>query len=168
MIVSSINRWIFATFLLLLIPIHLSSPNAVSASSLDELIEQAEQSISSAFHVVLEAEGAGGNVSSLTVRLNEAAGLLAEARILVQNGDSGKAAELAGYSVEIADDVKNKASTLKASALAHRDFLFKVSLAGSVVGVPTFLFLMFRLWHWFKGYYARRILRLRPEILEDR
>lgn len=160
---ASHTRQLLIGFLLFLIPVH----SCLGSYEAPQIIGEAEQSISSAFHVVLEAEDAGANVSSLTVRLNEAAGLLAEARILVQNGDSGQAADLASYSVEIADDVKDEASILKVSALAHRDFVFKVSLAGSLIGVPVFLVFMFRLWRWFKGYYVRRILRLRPEILED-
>jgi len=154
---------LLSAFLLFLIPLPTVSATSYEA----QILEQAEQSISSAFHMVLEAEDAGANVSGLTAKLNEAAGLLVEAKILVQNGDSRQAADLASHSVEIAEDVKDEASTLKASALSHHDFLFKVSLVGTLVGVPAFLALMFLLWRWFKGYYTRRILGLKPEVAED-
>jgi len=155
------HRWRFLiAFLLFFIPLPMVSATSYEA----QILEQAEQSISSSFQMVLEAENAGANVSGLTAKLNEAAGLLVEAKILVQNGDSRQAADLAGYLVEVAEDVKDEALSLKASALSHRDFLFKVSLVGTLVGVPAFLAFMFLLWRWFKGHYVRRILGWKPTL----
>jgi len=131
------------------------------------LIEVADRSVSSAFEAVLDAEGAGANVSALIEALNEAVGSLVEAKVFFKNGDFGKVGEVAGRSAEVADVVKDEALVLKTEALSHRDFVFKISVIGSAIGVPAFLFCMFFLWRWFKGYYMRRVLRMKPEVASD-
>jgi len=159
-----------ATALSFLILLDLCIPNVVSASSYHEAdgaIQQAEQAISSAFEAVLEAEGAGANVSGLIRELNEAAGLLADAKISLNNGDLSDVVQLASRVVETADSVKDEASSLRASALSLREFVFKASFVGSGVGVSAFLLFMFYLWRWFKGYYTRKVLGLKPEVADD-
>ncbi len=142
-----------------------------SGSSLDDglvSVERAEKAVSSAFDIVSEAEVAGGNVSSLILRLNDAVGLLSEARVRLADGGSGDSvAGFAGQCIEIANSVRYEASTLRASALSQRDFVFKLSVVGSVVAVSFFLCFMFLFWRWFEGYYSRRVLGLRPEVVVD-
>ena len=148
----------------------LRIPRVVLAHATDEVypfIRDAEEAITSAFEAVLEAEEAGGNVSRLIVRLNEAAGLLSDAKSWFINGDFDESIELAANLVEIADVVRDEASTLKISALEHREFVFIVSLVASMVGVPAFLFFMLLLWRRFKSHYMRKILSLRPEAAKD-
>jgi len=157
----------FSSFVVLL---SLCSPRVVSAYSEDEAyarIELADRSVSSAFDAVLEAENAGANVSALIAGLNVATSLLVEAEVSSRNGEFGEVVEAAGRSVEVADGVRDEALSLGASALSHREFVFRASLIGSAVGVPVFLFFMFLLWRWFKGFYVRRILRFRPEVALD-
>ena len=148
----------------------LLTPHLVSAYALEEAyepIQKAEEAVFSAFENVLEAENAGANVSRLVARLNKAGDLLVEARVSLKGDDPGEAMRLANRSVEIANGVEDDALGLLVSALADRDLAFKVSLVGSSIGVPAFLFLMFLLWRRFKGYYARKLLSLRPEVAED-
>lgn len=162
-------RWrtIILWFLILLNLCALDIVSAESRYEANASIQQAEESIYSAFEAVLEAEDAGANVSRLIVRLNEAASLLAEAEALFRNGKFGEVTELTDRSFDIAAEVKGEASILRVSALQSREFAFRVSLIGSSVGVLGFLFFMFLLWRWFKGFYIRRILRLRPEVASD-
>jgi len=176
---------IFSIFFVLL---SVSAFRTVSASDKDDAwrsIQRAEQAVSSAFEAVSDAESAGADVSGLIVELNRSVGFLSEANILFRNGDFGGAARLADLSVGIVEGVDRweldgsvmrsvryegvrvEASRLKASALSHRDFLFKVSLVASILGVPVFLLFMLFLWRWFKEFYARRLLDLKPEVASD-
>jgi len=161
------RRQIMISLSVLLVLLRLFIPSAVLGAShyeADGSIRLAEESLSVAFKTVLGAEAAGANVSALIVRLNEAAGLLSGAEVQVKNGGFSEAIGLAGRSAKIAEDVRDEALGLRSSALVYRDFVFKVSLIGSVVGVSVFLVFMWSLWRWFKGYYARRVLGLRPEV----
>jgi len=160
----------FLGFSLFLIFFSSCASEIVAAYTKDEAsrsIQWADEAVSSAFEAVLEAEAAGANVSELIMKLNEAVGFLAEASVLVENGEFGRIIEVTNRSVDIAKDVEAEASSLRVSALSHRDFVFKVSLVGSIGGVLSFLFLMFFLWRRFRGFYARRILSLRPEVASD-
>jgi len=101
------------------------------------------------------------------VELGEAAGLLAEAKVLLGNGNPDGGGELVGRSVELAEAVTEEASVLRDSALSYRDSVFRVSVLGSLVGVPVFLFFMWFLWRRFRRRYVRGILGLRPEVSDD-
>ena len=157
----------FCSFLVLLC---LCSPGIASALALDEdymSIQQADEAVSSAFVVVLDAEVAGANVSMLVAELNEAVGSLVEANLLLANGMVDEAAEAVRLSVEIAERVEDEGLVLKASVLAQRDFVFMLSVAGSIVGVPVFLVFMLFVWRRFKRSYERRVLGLKPEVVGD-
>jgi len=130
-------------------------------------INGAEKAVSSAFEVVLDAEYAGVNVSKLIARLNEAASLLAESNVLLRNGNLSGALRLAGHAVDIADEVEVEASSLRDAEIARRELAFKISLVSATVGIPTYAFLMFFSWRWFKGFYLRRILGMKPEVTSD-
>jgi len=159
-------RFLVAVLLSALVPSSLGL-----ISSQDEAhtaVQLGEEAISSAFEAVLEAESAGANVSGLVQKLNEAVGFLSEARVLAASGGfDGEAAEFASRCVDVADRVRDEALALLASALAHRDFVFRLSVVGSVVGVSVFLSFMFLSWRWFKVYYRRKVLDLRPEAVDD-
>lgn len=142
----------------------------VSGEGLDEgrlRVREAEETVSSAFLAVLDAERAGANVSALLYRLNSAAGQLSQAEMMLSKGDSGEAVDVAARSVAIAEDVGGEALNLRASAVANREFVFNISLAGSSVGIVVFFFLMFFVWRQFRARYVRRILDMRPVVVED-
>lgn len=156
---------VFSTFVIL-ISLCGKVTSAKSQDDPDLMIQIAEQSLSSAFENVLESERVGSNVSVLIFRLDEAAELLEKAKSSLLKGELNNVDVLTQYSVEIASEVEDEAIRLKGLMVAHQASIFNVSLVLSVVGVPGFLFLMFRLWRWFKKYYTKRILSLRPEVTE--
>jgi len=162
-------RFLIVFLLLALVSSAASSP--ISTFGQDEAynaVQLGEEAISLAFKAVLEAENAGANVSGLVQRLNEAVGFLSEARVLAANGSFDReVAEFTSRCVDVADRVRDEALALLASALAHRDFVSRLSVAGSVVGVSVFLSFMFLSWRWFKVYYRRKVLDLRPEAVDD-
>jgi hypothetical protein len=162
------RRQVLAAFLVVTFILSLSvTKSTVASFSLDSdgLVKQAEESVTTAFKAVLDAEAAGANVSGLIVELNQAVGLLSEAKIALGNGDFDGAAEDAASVVEVAEQVRDEASSLRASALVHRDLVFNALLVGSSIGVSVFLVFMWFLWRWFKGYYVRRVLGLKPEVV---
>jgi len=130
-------------------------------------IQQAYDAISSAFEVVLKSESTGANVTNLIIKLNEAAGYLSDAKVLLINGGSGDIDELTKRSVEIASEVKNEAQVLQSSTLVDRDYIFKISVIESLVGIPAFLLCMIFFWRWFKSYYTHKIMSLKPEVAEN-
>jgi hypothetical protein len=130
-------------------------------------IQEADDAISSAFLAVIDAEKVGANVSVLLQELNGALVQKSQAEELLRGGDAGGAIEAAALSAKTAEDVTVEASNLRASTLAHRELIFKISLVGSSIGIIAFLSFMFLLWRRFKGYYVRRILDLRPVVVTD-
>ena len=75
--------------------------------------------IQQAFREVNQAEGAGGNVSSLVLSLNGAVALSSEAD-RIQNSNPGRAAQLSSQAEVIATQVIAEALTLHAAATASR------------------------------------------------
>jgi len=158
--------------LLLLSSFNLLTPKVVLGFNEDEVntsIQLADKAVSSAFEAVSEAETAGGNVTELIVRLNHASDLLDEAMSLSRNGssDNNVIIELSNNSAEIANSVKNDAANLEASSLSSHDSNFQFIIIASSIGELIFIFFMFIFWHWFKGYYTRKSLSLKPEVVED-
>ncbi|MBS7635389.1 hypothetical protein KEJ34_07930 [Candidatus Bathyarchaeota archaeon] len=129
--------------------------------------ERSEEALSSAFRAVLEAEASGANISSLLVRLNEAAGLLSEAELLYRFGDHDGAQNMAGQSLTLASSVRDEALALKMLAAEERSRAFQFHLAFSIVGSAVFLVSLFSIWRWFRGFYIRRIMDLKPEVASD-
>lgn len=162
------NEIFLRRFLLILL---ISLLNLVWVSSSrcgsTDFLQVAEDSLNRAFEKVLEAEQAGANVTSLIVRLKEAAGLLLEAYLLDGNGEHEEAVKVAEAVVKITEKASDEASKFKASALSNRKFAFKISLIVSAIGVSAFLFFMSRLWRRFKKYYINKILACRPEVADD-
>ena len=159
-----ILRCILLIFLLCLSNLVWVSP---SRCGFADFLQDSESSINLAFEKVLEAERAGANVTALVARLNEAVDLLVKANLLERNGKYDEAAEAASAAAKIAREVEDQALKLKDSAISNREFAFKISIAGSAVGISAFLFFMSRLWHRFKKYYVERILACKPEVTED-
>jgi len=142
-------------------------PEIVSAEVRDEAymsIQVADEAVSSAFEAVLIAEDAGANVSTLILRLNKSASLLAEAKNLFRTDDYVEAAALADHIVELAHNVEDEASTLGGLASSERESFLKLSLISSIIGISAFLFFMLILWRRFKRAYIQKSLKLRPEV----
>lgn len=89
LLISGLSRVVLVLLLLAVV----SGPYVGRAVSEDRLgvsqtfIQDAEGALSSAFLTVLDAEKAGGDVSGLRGRLNDAVSLLSQAKILLAEGD---------------------------------------------------------------------------------
>jgi hypothetical protein len=161
---------VLIAFISVLIIFNLFTVNNSLAYTKDEAntsIQQADEAAASAFKIVLEAEKVGANVSRLITKMNEAAVLLTNAKIMAYKENFHDTIELANSSIEIANSVKYEAINLKISTLSLHDYIFKISIIESLFGVTAFLLSMIFLWRWFKSYYAHKILGLKPEVAEN-
>jgi len=139
----------------------LAGSDQEAASS---VLSAAEDAILGAYDAFTEAEQAGANVSGLLVRLNEAAGLLAEARMAFEDGNFDEATNFAGLSSEFTREAESEAGRLEVEASYvrfNRSWWFSV---GSVLGVLFVLIASFFSYRYFKRRYYRRLLKTRPRV----
>ena len=138
--------------------------NSYEASS---AIKEAEDALEQAFLAVLEAEMVGANVSVLMVKLSDAGGLLAEAEMAYRVGNFSEVIRKAEQCFRLVEGVAVEALSLKSRALvdAHRVFMQTVSF--SLVGAIMFFVALFFVWSWFKRYYIKKLLKMKPEAAAD-
>jgi len=139
----------------------------VSGDEASLALTNAESTLVSAYQKVLEAEEAGANVSGLLVRLNEAGGFLARARMAYTLGDFDEAVRFASSSGDVAVEVQNSAVGLRDLALGDGVQRLWFTLVGSVVGVVLVVLGCFWVWRVFKRRYYRRVLGMKPEVATD-
>jgi len=160
-----------ALFLLVLVAFSLGlSHRSVCVGWSDEAssaIEGAENVLRQAFEAVLEAERAGANISSLMTTLNEAGRLLAEAEIAYGIGNSGEAVSEADQCYVLVNGVIGEALSLKSSVLADAQRISMQTLTLSLMGSVAFLIVLFFAWGLFKRVYAKRLLKMKPEVACD-
>jgi hypothetical protein len=115
----------------------------------------------------LDAERVGANVSGLILRLNEAGELLAEAEMAYRVGNFSEAASKADQCYMLADGVIGEASSLKSSALADAQARFSSTLIFSLAGAVVFVTALILIWFLFKPFYAKKLLRMKPEVASN-
>jgi len=140
-----------------------ASSQVVAASA----VEKAEGVLTSAYEAVLEAEGAGANVSALVARLSEAGDLLAQAQVSYRLGDFDGAARFADLCGEIGEEVKVEALELRDLAVEEAVQRFRWTMIGSILGMAIIVGVSFLGWRAFKRRYHRRVLGVRPEVVSD-
>lgn len=163
----SVSRILLVFTVLLGVSVIVMESCVAGAEEAGLAIERAEDVLVSAYRVVLEAEGAGANVSGLLFQLNRAGELLAQARVSYRAGDFDGAARSAGLCSEMGEGVRGEAEGLKNLAVVQGAQRFWWTLTGSVVGVTIIVCLSFLGWLIFKGRYHRRVLGMRPEVVSD-
>jgi hypothetical protein len=144
------------------LPFYVSASDEASSA-----IDEADNALRMAFEAVLEAERAGANVSDLIVKLDEAGGLLAEAENAYRIGNFSEAVSKADKCSMLADGVVGEALSLKSSALADAQKAVLQTLTFSWVGGVAFLAVLFFVWGWFKRVYAKKLLKMKPEVASD-
>ena len=159
------------SFLLIIIVFSLSLtrlPFRVSAGDeASSAIGEADNALRRAFEAVLDAERAGANVSNLIFKLNEAGRLLAEAENAYKMGKFSEAISKAEGCSVLANGVVGEALSLKSSALAAAQTAFWQNLTFSCFGGLAFLVALFFVWGRFKRAYAKKLLRMKPEVASD-
>lgn len=151
---------LFALSSILMLSVSASSNREVANSTISE----AEHSVAHAYVCVLDAERAGANVSGLLVRLNDAAGLLLEARMAFEVGSFEEAIRFAELSREVGREAESEAERLEVEASYARVNTSWQFIAMSVLGVSIVLCASLLGYRYFKRRYYRRLLKLRPRV----
>jgi hypothetical protein len=139
---------------------------AVSFDEAGEAVKTAERDLGSAFMAVAEAEGAGANVSVLLDKLGAAGVFLSEAHSAFSAGNYESAFSSAVACSSAAEGVFGDAARLKMDAeVASVESLF-LTTAGSVIGVGLVLILGFVGWRFLKRRYFRRVLEMKPKVVD--
>jgi len=139
---------------------------AVSSDEAGEAVKTAEQDLSSAFMAVAETEVAGANVSVLLDKLNAAGVFLSEAHSTFSAGNYESAFSSAVACSSAVEGVVGDAARLKMDVeVASVESLF-LTTAGSVIGVGLVLILGFIGWRFLKRRYFRRVLEMKPKVVD--
>lgn len=158
------------SFLLVLVLAGLLSRYVFVVRGADEAsssVGEADVAVRQAFNATLDAERAGANVSGLMAKLNEAGELLAEAEMAYRVGNFSEAASKADQCHMLADGVIGEASSLKSFALADAQTRFSSTLMFSIAGAVVFVAVLILIWFLFKPFYAKKLLRMKPEVASN-
>ena len=115
----------------------------------------------------MDAEKAGANVTGLLAQLNTAAGVLAQAENSFRTGDFNTAATQADSVLPIAQEVTNSAQDAKQTAVVSGQNAFWFTIAFTEIGASVFVLVLFLVWRRFKRGYKKKLLGLKPEVVEN-
>ena len=164
----SADRLRFLSAIVLLFVLISTLAFSVSASTSREAaistVSEAEQSVAQAYEAVLDAEAAGADVSGLLIELNNAVELFSEARMAFEDGDFEEATRLADLANGVGSEVAVEAERLKVEANSAGVDRFWWLLVGSVLGVSVVASVSFLGYRYFKRWYFRRLLKMRPRV----
>lgn len=154
-------------FLFVLVLAAIGVCAAASEAEAETKIEEVEGALTSAFVAVLSAERSGADVSDLLIKLDSAGEFLAEARMCYRNGDFEGAVYYANVSVQMVLGLVEEAERSEASALDEFNERLFETAAVSSVAVSVIISGCFVGWGLFKRRYFRRVLEMKPEVLES-
>jgi hypothetical protein len=129
-------------------------------------LQAADSAIGQAFHSVLEAEKAGGNVAQLIVKLNNAGALLAEAQNAYNSGNSTNVSSLAESVQQIANQVNLQALNLRDASIVKSQNNLLLTVSFSVIGAVLFGLCLLFVWRRFKRGFIKKLLDAKPELIE--
>ena len=130
-------------------------------------VSQAGNSLEAAFLSLLKAERAGGDVSELVPLLNSVLEYYIEANRAIETGEYDEAVLLAGKVVEISNIVLDADTSLLVVTKHVEETAFRNQLFLSFGAILFIILFGFLGWRWFKGYYIRRVMGLRLEVVAD-
>lgn len=129
----------------------INIPSLVLAEQTDAsaAITSAKEQIVTCYQAAKDAEGAGANITSLTVTLNYADALLSKAELANSANDFDTARSLVVQSQGMLGNFVSEVSALKQAAIQQRNQDFLINIVGSLMGafavigagVATWLFL---------------------------
>jgi hypothetical protein len=140
---------------------HCASAQTDQAASKLQVVNTA---VNQAFNAVLDAEKAGGNVTSLLSQLNVAENDLAQAENSYRTGDFKTAVARADSVLLIAQQVTASAQDAKQTARVSGENAFWSTITFTVIGVFVFVLILFLVWRRTKRGYIKRLLEEKPEV----
>ncbi len=139
----------------------------VEASGEQASIIVADASINLAFKNVLAVEKAGGSVTDLLERLNEAGELLAEAENAYESGNLTEVLSKAQSANAIANQVNSETLNMRFLGLIGTQDVLWLTLVFSVVGAVVFVIIIFFIWRRFRDSYLKKFFKIKPELIEN-
>jgi len=130
-------------------------------------IESAELAVDLAYDAVLEAEGAGANVSGLLNELNDGAEALSKAYVSNRIGDFDDAIYFADLCYDLVAGIEAEANELREVAVIDGNQRLLLTSFGSVLAVVCICCGGFFGWRFFKSRYHRRALKMKPEVASN-
>ena len=130
-------------------------------------IESAELAVDVAYEAVLEAEGAGANVSGLLDELNDGAEALSKAYISNRVGNFDDAIYFANLCYDLVAGIEAEANELREVAVIDGNQRLILTSFGSVLAVVCICCGGFFGWRFFKSRYHRRVLEMKPEVVSN-
>jgi hypothetical protein len=165
------NRCFHLTLWLLLLTILVSSLLpvcfAVGEADASIAISQAEQNFKLAYVEVAESENAGANISLLLNKLEVAARYLSESDSAFRVGDYESAFSLASECSISLQGVVSDAERLKINAEISNNAAFLLTAVGSGIGIGLILFFGFLGWRYLKKWYLKRVLNMKPSVVNN-
>jgi len=128
---------------------------APSESDARSAIVAAEERIVVCYQAVVEADGAGANVSGLLAVLNEAGWFLSRAKLAYNMGDFESARNFAVQSQGRLNGFVEEADSLRGAALQRRYWDFLVNVVGSIMGTVAVIGGSFVVWRLLKKRYGK-------------
>ena len=130
-------------------------------------IESAELAVNVAYEAVLDAEGAGANVSGLLDELNDGAEALSKAYISNRVGNFDDAVYFANLCYDLVGGIEVEANELRDVAASERSQRLLLTSFGSVFAVFCVFCGGFFGWRFFKNRYHRGALKMKPEVASN-
>jgi hypothetical protein len=151
--------------ILLLSLCFLSLNNALAQTSqADFKLQAANDALSRAFNVVLDAEKAGANVTDILTQFNYAAEVLAKAEDSYRVGNLDQAIIQSDSVFPITQQVTVSAQNAKQAALASSNNPFLFTAALKVIAAIIFILVLFLVWRRFKRGYVNNLSEVKPEV----
>jgi hypothetical protein len=153
-LLNSRRRLIFFVIMLLLPVIVVPSLVVSAQADAAAAIASAKEQIVTCYQAARDAEGAGANITSLTVVLNDAGSLLSRAELAYSMNDFDGALNLAVQSRTSLDNFVSESNALKETAVQQRNLDFWVNIVGSIVGTFAVLGGAFAVWVFLRRRYS--------------
>lgn len=131
------------------------------------VIGRAELAMGLAYEAVLEAEGTGANVSGLLDKLNDGAEALSKAYMSHRVGNFDDAVYFANICCNLVGGIEAEANELRDVAAAERNQRLLLNTLGSVLALACIFYGAFYGWRFFKTWYCRRVLKMKPEVASN-
>jgi len=143
-----------AVLILTLYTIFFPYAFAVTETEARLAIESAQGKIVECYNAVVDVEKAGGNITDLLSRLDDAGGLLSKATLAYSYGEFDEAHDFAVQSEEGLEGFVDEANALKETAKQEKYWDFVITVIAPIVGAELVVCGSFAVWFLLKRKYA--------------
>jgi hypothetical protein len=124
-------------------------------------LQTATRAVAQAFSAIMDAEKAGGNVTQLLLKLNNAGKYLTDAQNAYNSGNMINVVSDAESARQIAEQVSVDALNLRSASLIESQNSFWMTFVFSFVGAFVFIFSLLIVWRRFKRSFMKKLLGMK-------